>query len=93
MLLDRSGSVQIVLGGSVMTVPYRRAVGLIATGRATWYEAPSEPAKAPRKPKQVTLVPEEGPEIVQPATGTIVSTPTTGVEGDLTGNEPSPIDP
>lgn len=119
MLLDRSGPVSILLGGVETTVPYRRAVGLIAAGRASWIEAP-EPEARPVKPKQVRkprvkpveapvppVLPEREafpgeplPPLPESAYGSDsvlldsdVSTPTTGVEGDLAGNEPPPIDP
>ena len=104
--VDRGGSVEIIRGGVVQTVPYRQAVGLVSTGRASW--APVAAAVEPLKRKRaktapepaVALVSEQGPELVNLPPGAVsvswsdVSTPTQkGAEGDKAGNEPPPVDP
>lgn len=81
---DRNGNnaVRVIRDGRVVTVPYRRAVGLISVGRAQW-----APSAAPTPPPAVTapvqeftlageptIAPDEVPELVElPTTGTVAA--------------------
>ena len=97
--VDRTGPVAILMGGVVATVPYRRAVGLVATGRASFYTPDPSPQTSPAKPvkPKTQTVPVKGPEVrdVPPGTSSpsIVSVPTRkGAEGEETEDLPSPPD-